>query len=86
MSTIKPLPNKPYNFKRFLADQFALLEVNDYANSVLAYQGEDETLPDEIRNQLLKDHGSQLQDLKDFVNDYGGNINDAVVVLCFLGY
>ncbi len=82
----KPLPKKPYNFKRFLADQFALLEVDDYANSVLAYQGDGETLTDAIRDQLLNDHGSQLQDLKDFVNDYGGNINDAIVILSFLGY
>ena len=86
MSTFKPLPKKPYNSKRFLAEQFALLEADGYCRQVFGYENEDGTIADEIRNKLIRDHGSQLQDLKDFVNDYGGNINDAVVVLSFLGY
>jgi hypothetical protein len=86
MSNNKPLPNKPFNSKRFLADQFLALSVESYSNSVLAYQGEGETLPDAIRDQLLNDHGANIDELKDFTNDYGGNINDAIVVLSFLGY
>ena len=86
MSNNKPLPKKPHNSKRFLAEQFALLETNDYCRQVFGYENEDGTIADEIRNKLIRDHGANIHELKDYVNDYGGNINNAVTVLCFLGY
>jgi len=45
-----------------------------------------ETLPDENQNQLPKNHYEELDQLKDSINEHGGNINDTVIILHFLGY
>ncbi len=81
MSTIKPINKKQLNNLH----RANLLE-DDYCRQVFGYENEDGTISDKIRNKLITDHGANIHELKDYVNDYGGHINNPVTVLNFLGY